>query len=426
MRREVGFVYRFLSLLTCISLIAILASCGSKASGGAGAGMAGMPPAPVRAVAAVESDVPLEVSAIGNVEATSTVDVKARVAGQILRVHFQDGQDVRQGEVLFEIDPEALTRQITELKADVAKDVALERQSQANIAKDEATVKQAKAQADRGLALAKDGIYSKEQTEQVVSTSDSAQASLEADRAAMESAQASLAADRAKLAETDLQLSYTKVVAPISGRAGPINAKQGTLVKDNDTVLVTLLQVSPIYVSFGVPEQLLPEVRKYNGEHALHVNAVTSDGINQEGQLRFIDSSVDATTGTIKLKAQFENQKRALWPGQFVNVNARLNVEHDRILVPSMTVQTGPQGKYVWVMDPANSTVAMRPIQVLRSYTGNAGEQAVIGSGLRSGEMVISEGQMRLMPGGKVVLLKPNTQTGSENSRDSGLTPAGA
>ena len=132
------------------------------------------------------------------------------------------------------------------------------------------------------------------------------------------------------------------------------------------------------------------------------------------GTLRFIDNSVDATTGTIKLKAVFDNPERVLWPGQFVNVQARLEMEHNRIVVPSRTVQTGPQGKYVWVMNQTNATVAMRPVQVLRNYhPPKASEEAVIGNGLQAGEMVISEGQMRLAPGAKVRLLKSDTQLGN-------------
>ena len=336
----------------------------------------------------------------------ASVDVKSRVAGQILRVSFGEGQNVTKGQVLFEIDPEPLQRQIAQIQADLTKDAALEQQARANVAKDEATLKQTRAAADRGLALSKEGIFSKEQTEQVVATADSSQAALDADRAAVESAVASIKSDRARLAQTQLQLSYTTVTAPMTGRAGAIAVKAGNLVKDNDTTLVTLLQMSPIYVSFGVPEQMLPEVRKYNAHHPLSVQATPDGETNVTGSLRFIDNSVDNTTGTIKLKAEFANGDHSLWPGQFVNVQAQLNVEHNRIVVPSRTIQTGPQGKYVWVLNPNGDTVVMRPVQVLRNYQQSpSNEQAVIGSGLQSGEMVISEGQMRLAPGMKVKLL---------------------
>jgi multidrug efflux system membrane fusion protein len=319
--------------------------------------------------------------------------------------------------LLFEIDPEPLKRQIAQTQADIAKDVALEQQARANITKDQAQIKQTQAAAERGLQLSKEGIFSKEQTEQVVATNDTAQAALDADKAAVESASAALRADRARLAQTELQLGYTKITAPITGRAGAISIKAGNLVKDNDMALVTLLEMSPIYVSFGVPEQLLPEVRKYNATHPLEVHASAGDAAPETGTLRFIDSSVDTSTGTIKLKAQFNNRAQKLWPGQFVNVQARLQLERGRIVVPSRTIQTGPQGKYVWVMNPGTSTVAMRPVDVLRIYqVPESGEQSVIGKGLHAGEMVISEGQLRLMPGAKVQLLKPEGQVGQTGS----------
>jgi multidrug efflux system membrane fusion protein len=403
-----------LSLLSfsafALAFAILLSSCAKKGPTPAQAAMMMMMQAvPVRAVAAVASDVPLEVSGVGNVEAVSKVDVKSRIDGQVLRVDFQEGQDVTQGQLLFEIDPEPLLRQIAEIQADITKDTALEQQARANVLKDQAMLRQNRAQADRGLALSKEGIFSKEQTEQVVATADAAQAALDADKAAVESSVASIKADRARLAQTNLQLTYTKITAPITGRAGAITVKAGNLIKANDAALVTILQVSPIYVSFGVPEQLLPEVRKYNAQRSLLIEASADGQRSVTGTLHFIDSSVDSTTGTIKLKALFDNKERVLWPGQFVNVQARLSLEHDRILVPSSTVQTGPQGKYVWVMNQTNGTVAMRPVQVLRNYQSpKAGEQAVIGNGLRPGEMVISEGQMRLAPGVKVQLLKSN------------------
>jgi len=404
-----------LAAATALTIITIcaFASCGKKQQAMNPMMAMMMQAAPVRAVAAVSTDVPLNVSAVGNVEAISNVDVKSRVAGQILHVLFQEGQNVENGQVLFEIDPEPLDRQIAQIEADLVKDAALEQQARANVAKDEANLKQTQAAADRGLELSKAGIFSKEQTEQVVATNGAGLASLEADKAAVESAVASIKSDRARLAQTQLQLQYTKITAPISGRAGAIMLKPGNLVKDNDAVLVNILQISPIYVSFGVPEQLLPEVRKFNAKQQLLVEAADSDGQRLTGRLKFIDNTVDSTTGAIKLKAEFLNPNHTLWPGQFVNVEARLNLEHDRILVPSSTVENGPQGKYVWVMNTATQTVAMRPVNVLRTYKPEkAVEQAVIGSGLKAGEMVISEGQMRLMPGGKVQVLKPNAQLG--------------
>ena len=367
-----------------------------------------MAPPSVRVVPAESANVPLTVAAVGTVEARASVDVKSRVAGQVIGVEFREGQDVKQGQVLFEIDPEPLQRQVAQLHADLDKDQALEQQARANVVRDQAQLKQSQSAADRGLALAKDGIFSKEQTEQVVTTAASSQAALDADKAAVESAVASNKSDRARLAQTQLQLDYTKITAPISGRAGAIAIKSGNLVKENDTTLVTLLQISPIDVSFGVPEQMLTDVRRYQAQHPLVIHASPDSGETETtGTLRFIDNTVDNTTGTIKLKAEFSNGTHVLWPGQFVNVKMQLTVEQGRILIPSRTVQTGPEGKYVWVMDEKTQTVSMRPVQVLRNVQGpKAAEQAVIAGGLHSGEQVISEGQMRLAPGMKVKLLE--------------------
>jgi membrane fusion protein, multidrug efflux system len=372
-------------------------------------------PAPaVRIISAVAADVPLDISAIGNVEAISSVDVKARVTAPITKVLFAEGQDVRQGELLFELDAEPLKRQIAEIEANIAKDVANEKQAESNILRDLATYKNLDSMGRRSAQLLKEGILSRESSEQAQSNAAAAQASVEADRAALESAKAAGKADTAKLQQTRLQLDYTKVYAPISGRAGAIAIKQGGLAKENDLTLVTILQTAPIYVSFSVPENLLPEIRKYNSSKPLEIAAATSDSKVSTGRLHFIDNSVDTSSGTIRLKATFTNAGRELWPGQFVNVKATLNVERDRILVSSQAVQTGPQGKYVWVFNPADSTVTMRDISVLRTYqTPGEPEKAVIGAGLNSGESIVSEGQMHLAPGARVRLLSPNSNPAS-------------
>lgn len=414
--------FRSIWLIVClIACAAVFVSCGKSRSGGP-KGMMMMPAAPVRAVAALAEDVPLDVSAVGTVEAISSVDVKSRVAGQVLRVDFEEGQNVEKGQLLFEIDPEPLQRQIAEIQADITKDAALEQEARANVTKDEANIQQTSASARRASELAREGIFSKEQTEQVVSTNEQALAALAADKAAVESAVASNKADHARLAQTQLQLTYTKITAPISGRAGAVAVKAGNLIKDNDAALVTILQISPIYVSFGLPEQLLEDVRKFNQQHPLLVRATPGGEETATGELKFIDNTVDSSTGTIKLKAEFQNSDRTLWPGQFVDVQTQLDVEHGRITVPVAAVQTGPQGKYVWVMNKGNETVAIRPVQVLRNFTPTKGDEvAVIGSGLSAGDMVISEGQMRLAPGMKVQLLQPHTQLGQTGAEHASI-----
>jgi multidrug efflux system membrane fusion protein len=412
--------------LPVLSTLAVLStlmgvSCTKKSSGNPAMLMM-MQAAPVRAVSAVAMNVPLNVTAVGTVEAIHSVDVKSQIAGQILRVDFQAGQTVQKGQLLFEIDPAPTLAQIAEIQADIIKDSALERQARANAAKDQATLTQAQAATNRAVALAKAGVISKEQEEQAIATSDAALAALNADKAAIESAVASLNGDRARLAAEQLQLSYTKITAPISGRTGAINLRPGNLVKDNDAVLVTITQISPIYVTFGVPEQLLPEVQKYNARQPLLVSAAGNGEPPVTGKLVFIDNSIDTNTGTVKLKAQFDNPNGKLWPGEFVNTELQLQVQQNRVVVPSQTVENGPQGSYVWVLNPTTETVSIRPVQIARTFQHQGQEESVVAAGLRPGEIVISQGQMRLAPGAKVRLLEPPIQmngTGQPSSRGS-------
>jgi membrane fusion protein, multidrug efflux system len=363
------------------------------------------PPVAVRLVSAAVADSPLEIAAIGNVEAITSVDVKARITAPVTRVYFAEGQEVKKDDLLFDLDAETFNRQMAEIEATIAKDIATEKQSEANIVKDEVTLKNAQLVASRAKQLTGEGIFSQEQTDQAVTTAEAANASLDADRATLESAKAAEKTDRARLEETRLLVSYAHVRAPIGGRAGAIAAKEGTLVKENDTTLVSLLQISPIYVSFSIPEDVLPEVRRYQAAGSLPISALAPDNRESIGALSFIDNTVDTSTGTIRLKSTFENAGRVLWPGQFVNVRARLSTEHNRILIPSQAVQTGPDGKYVWVVN-ADSSAAMRKVRVLRNFTPpGQGEQAVIGEGISRGEKVVVEGQLRLSPGAHVRLL---------------------
>ena len=386
----------------------IAASLFSSCSPEASSAPANAPlPAAVRATQATSADIPLEIAAIGNVEASSTVEVKARVTAPVLKVHFEEGQDVRQGQLLFDLDPEPFIRQLAEIEANIARDLAMAKQAEANIARELASYKNLDAIASRTVKLSKEGILSREQADQALSNVDASKASLDAGKAAVESAKAAEKADRARLMETRLVVDYTKVYAPIAGRTGVIAARQGSLAKQHDNTLVTILQSSPVYIVFSLPENALPLVRKYQKLKPLEITATAGD-VTTKGVLEFIDNSVDTSTGGIKLKAKFANADRVLWPGQFVNVKALLSVEEKRVLVSSQAVQTGPKGKYVWVFNPTTSIVEMRDVTVLRLYTNAArGEQAVIGQGLEAGERVITEGQKRLTPKAKVRLLQP-------------------
>jgi membrane fusion protein, multidrug efflux system len=392
--------------LFLLSALLLLWGCSPEARPAASA----PPPQAVRAVKAVTADVPFEISSIGNVEASSTVEVKARVTSPVVRVNFAEGDEVRQGQLLFELDAEPFRRQLAEIEANIARDNALARQAEANIARDDANYRNLAAIAARTLKLLAEGIASREQADQAQATADAAKAALDSARAALESARAAEKAECARLHETTLQIDYTKVVAPIAGRAGVISAKPGNLAKQNDNTLVTILQSTPIHVGFSVPEDLLPQIRKFQAQQPLEIAATTGDQ-TRTGKLIFIDNTVDATTGGIRLKAAFPNLDRTFWPGQFVNVTARLNTARSAVVVTSQAVQTGPRGKYVWVFDAASNTVNMRDVQLMRLWnpTGQS-EQAVIASGLTAGEQVISEGQKRLTANAKVRLLANSNQ----------------
>jgi multidrug efflux system membrane fusion protein len=359
---------------------------------------------PVRVVRAVAQDVPLEVTAVGNVEALNSVEVKARIAGQVKRVAFEEGQSVVKGQLLFTIDQDTLERQAAEQQAELERDAAMEQQARAVVARDAASEKQSKSEAEIAVQLGTLGVLSQQRVDQMVTTSETSRASLGSDQATVQAAAGSIKADRARLGQTQLQLSFANVVAPITGRAGAAMVKAGNMVRESDTTLVTVLQLSPIHVTFGIPEQVLPEVQRLNARGPLTVEASNGDGAPLEGQLDFIDNTVDATTGTIRLKAAFPNTDNALWPGQFVNVRVRLRVEKDKTLVPDSSIQNGLDGKYVWL---AKAGIAnMVPVTVLRTYKPEKGpEQAIVGSGIRPGDTIVSEGQLRLTPGAHIALL---------------------
>ena len=399
--RRGGLERRVPAQLAAILALVLLSSCSSKEAVPA----QNQPRAstPVRVAAALQQDVPVEIRAIGTVEASSGVTVKSRLAGQIVRVHLRDGEDVRKGDLLFELDPQPALEQVRAAEANLAQNAAAHKQTIANVARDRAQALQARAQADRYAALMKEGITSKDEHERFRTAAQAAEASLAAVEAAVESTQAAVRAGEARLAEANLELSYTKIVAPISGRAGAVAVKQGNLIKENDIPLVTILQVTPVYVSFSVPEQEFPEIRRSMRTNSLSVSAAPDevDGLPARGLLDFVDNSVDTTTGTIRLRATFPNGEGQLWPGQFVNVTLRLKTEHDALLVPTAAIQNSQDGSYVWVVKP-DTTVEMRPVKVARTL----GTVAVLGDGISTGEKVVTEGQLRIRPGTKVQVLQ--------------------
>jgi membrane fusion protein, multidrug efflux system len=331
------------------------------------------PPAvPVLVATVTEKTVPVELKVIGNVEAYSTVSIKSRLSGQLVQVNFKEGQDVKQGELLFVIDPrpyEAALRQV-----------------EANLARDKALATKAQADAGRYAELIRKQFVSQQDYDQAKATAESLAATVNADQVAVQNAK--------------LNLSYCYIKAPISGRTGSLIAHQGNMIKDNaDTAMVVINQIQPIYVSFAIPEQNLAAVRQYMAAEKVPVAAVIAgqETTPEIGVLSFIDNTVDKATGTILCKATFTNESKRLWPGLFVNVVVQLSTQPNAILVSSQAVQTSQEGQIVFVVKP-DLTVEIRPVEVGRSIDGDV----IITKGLKSGERVVTDGQLRLVPGALV------------------------
>ncbi|MFB3924386.1 MAG: efflux RND transporter periplasmic adaptor subunit [Terriglobia bacterium] len=333
---------------------------------------------PVTVAPVIQKTVPVEITAIGNVEAYSTVSVKAQVAGTIEQASFQEGQDVRKGDLLFTLDARPFQATLNQLEA--------------NLARDQAQLENATAQSARNAKLFEAGIVSKDQYDTYRTSADALAAAVRADKAAIEKAR--------------IDLDYCTIRSPIDGRTGSLLVHPGNIVKENDTVLVVINQVTPIYVSFAVPEQQLAEIRRRMGSGSLAITASIPEGGStiEEGALSFVDNSVDQATGTIRLKGTFRNPAHRLWPGQFVNVALKLATQSGAIVVPSQAVQTGQSGFYAYVVK-ADHSAEIRPV-----VPGNqVGGETVIQKGLQPGESVVTDGQLRLYPGAKVEIKAPAT-----------------
>ena len=340
-------------------------------------GPKGSPAIPVSVAQVTQEVVPFRLQAIGNVEAFSTVAVKARVDGQIVEVGFKEGEEARKGQVLFKIDPRPF-------------EAAL-RQAEANALRDAAARDQARSQEKRYQELLDKNFVSKEAYAQIRTNAAVAEATAGASQAALDNAK--------------LNLEYGTIRAPIEGYAGKIQIQMGNLVRANDVnPLVVINQVRPIYVNFSVPEQRLAEVREHMAARQVAVEALApgSDRAAASGTLIFVDNAVDPSTGTIRMRARFPNKENLLWPGQFVNVSVRLFEQADAIVIPSQAVQTGPEGQYVYVVD-RSMVVDVRRITVQRTE----GERAIVASGLAKGEQVVTQGQLRLGPKTRVQIGTP-------------------
>lgn len=354
-------------------LASLVAGCSTEKVQSAAPAGSSRPAAPVVVATAEQRDVPIQIRAIGNVEAYQSVQVRSMVNGQISGVHFKEGQDVRKGDLLFTLDKRPFQ---------AALDQAI-----GNLKRDQAQNSNAQLQATRYTDLEKQGIISREQADQLRTQANAESSAVEADKAAVEAAR--------------VQLGYTEIRAPIDARTGAVLIHVGNLVKANDTpYLVQLNQIAPIYVTFTIPETRLGEVRRFAAGHLKVLAYAKGQNTDPaEGTLTFIDNGVDPQTGTVKLKATFQNKDKRLWPGEFVDVVMDLSTQKGAVLVPTKAIQTGQQGDYVFVVKKDN-TAEPRPV----TQGGAFQNLTIVTKGITPGESVVVEGQMRVVPNGKVTV----------------------
>ena len=368
-----------LTLGLTLAICAALAGCSSQQAKSAKAG--GPPPAvPVGVAAVKQGDFNVYLNGLGSVEAFYTVSLKTRIDGQIMQVNFNEGQDVKKGDLLIVIDPRPY-------------DVALQ-QAQANLQKDEAQLTNAKAQYERNKVLYEQGVVAKQDLDTMQASFGTFEGTIASDKAAIENAK--------------LNLTYCYIKSPIDGRIGLRQVDPGNYVTAaGGTAMVVITQLHPIAVIFTLPEDQLQTVREHMRQGALEVDAYSRDDQTKlaTGKLLTIDNQIDQTTGTAKLKGVFDNPENNLWPNQFVNVHLLLQTRKDAVTAPASAILRGPDGPFSYVVD-ANNTVQMRPVQVALTQ----GSTVVIASGLQGGDKVVTDGQEKLQAGSRVAPQAPARQ----------------
>jgi multidrug efflux system membrane fusion protein len=385
-----------LHALICACFALLLAGCGhtsadSKQKGGGGKGGRGggaQMTIPVAVAKAEVRDLPILLNGLGSVEAFNTVAVKSRIDGQLIKVNVKEGQEVKQGELLAEIDPRPYEVQLS--------------QTQATLFKDQAALRDARLNLERFQQLYKDGVIPKQQFD----TQGSLEAQLDG----------AVRADQAQVDTVKLNLAYTRITAPVSGRIGLRQVDVGNMVHASDpNGLLVITQLQPIAVIFSLPQDNLQAVSQHMNKGKLAVDAYSRDDQTKiaTGFLTTIDNQIDITTGTGKLKAVFENRDRSLWPNQFVNIHLLLEVKKNNTVVPSAAIQRGPQGTYVFVVKPDN-TAEMRNVALSISQ----GNLTAISQGVKAGELVVTDGQDKLQPGTKVAVRAPGA--GGQNGGQAG------
>lgn len=394
-------IFLFIAVLSVSALFS--SSCsqqGAPAAKGGGKGGKKGGDVPVVTVKASTKNVPIDLDVIGNVEASSTVSIKPQVSGELKAAFFQEGDFVKVGDKLFEIDRRMVLAQLDQAMANLARSEAQLRQATATLAKDVAQADYLDSVARRNEMLMKEGIASKEQGAQAAAQAQAQRELTDADRAAIESSRADIAANKATIDNLKVQLSFATISAPISGRTGTLMVKPGNIVSSNTSELVTISQIQPINVSFAVPESQFQRISSRYGKEKIPVFSSQQEGDESPsvGALSFIESTVDSTTGTLRLRATFPNTDRKMWPGQFVRVRMRLGMVENALVLPNQAVQTGQDGSFVYIVKE-DRTVENRPV----TLGPRSGNDMVISKGVTPGETVVTEGQLRIAPGIKVM-----------------------
>lgn len=404
-------------VLVLLLLWRFLADRSTPKTAGAGRGEV----VPVEMAAATQSDVPIQIKAIGNVEALSTVGVRSQVEGALLRVAFVPGQEVKKGDLLFTIDPRPLQAQLSQAEANLLKAMASVRQGSDIVARDQATAANDRVIVNRDAKLVEAGVVPREQYDNDVSKLQADEASVRADQSSVANLQAAQKAEQANVENARVQLSYTTIRASLTGKTGNLAVTSGNLVRANDTTpMVTITESMPIYVTFSVPEQDLQRIRQAASSNLKAEVIIPGDESNPaNGRLSLVDNTVDVATGTVRLKATFENSDGRLYPGQYVNVVLTLGTQNEAIVVPAQAVQIGQDKSFVYVVK-ADMTVEVR--NVTTGVTLN--NMTVIADGLKPGEQVVTDGQLRLVPGAKVQV-KGQGQGGNQGNQGGGQGSSG-
>ena len=384
---------RWIGLAVVLALVAVGAlifraspkTTPTQSSAG-GRGIPGNLPVPVVTASVVERDIPVYLEGLGSVIAFNTVTVKSRVDGQLVKVAFREGQEVREGDLLAQVDPRPFEIQLKQAEAALAKDVA--------------QASQAKLLLTRNEELRKENLIAQEQLDEQRATAAQFEAAVQADHAQVDNAK--------------LMISYARITSPLNGRTGLRQVDVGNIIHANDpNGLVVITQLDPIAVLVTLPQDELPSIQQQMSEHALSAEAFTRDGRTQlgTGQVALVDNQINPSAGTIRLKAIFDNPNRAMWPNQFVKVRVLLTTRKGALVVPTTAIQNGPNGTFVYVVKP-DQTVEARNVAV----SGNNGDLTVIDRGVQTGEPVVTEGQFKLRPGSRVDA-KPGPPKRQEGNR---------